>query len=124
MSDRKKILLIEDDDFIARAYKVGLEQEGFDIEVAVDGPSGLEAIKHNGHALILLDIILPKMDGFEVLEKLKQEQHSQKIPVIILSNLGQDSDIERGRALGAVDYLVKANSSMDDVVKKIREQLS
>lgn len=124
MSDQKNILLIEDDDFIARAYKVGLEQAGFEVEVAVDGASGLEAIRRDGHALILLDIILPKMDGFDVLQKLKQEQPTQKIPVIILSNLGQDSDIERGRALGAVDYLVKANSSMDDVVKKIREQLS
>ena len=124
MNERKKILLIEDDDFIARAYKVGLEREGFEIEIASDGAQGFAAIKRDGHALILLDIILPKMDGFEVLQKLKEEPHSQTIPVIILSNLGQDSDVERGKALGAVDYLVKANTSMDEVVKKVREQLS
>ena len=123
MNVQQPILLIEDDDFIAKAYKIGLEKEGFVIDVVANGADGLRAVRENAHGLVLLDLILPTMDGFELLEQLQKDGIKTLPPIIILSNLGQDTDIERGKMLGAVDYLVKANTSMEHVARKIREYL-
>ncbi len=118
------ILLIEDDALISQAYKIGLENVGMQVDIAVDGNEGLKAMQEGTYDLILLDIILPKMDGFQLLEQVQNVLSKKKIPVIILSNLGQDTDIERGKSLGAVDFLVKANNSMDAVLEKVRSHLS
>lgn len=121
MNDTKpSILLIEDDKFIARAYKDGLEQAGFDIETAENGTVGMEAMHRRVPRLILLDLIMPEKDGFEVLAEMKMDSALAKIPVIILSNLGQSGDIQKARDLGAVDYLVKADSSMQEVIEKVK----
>ena len=115
MNESKKILLIEDDDFITKAYKAGLENAGFAVDIALDGKEGLEKAK-SPYDLILLDIIMPKVDGFEVLQRLEQGHP----PVVILSNLGQETDVEKGTSLGAVDYLIKANHSMYEVIEKVK----
>lgn len=120
---KPKILLIEDDKFLCRAYKDGLERAGFEVSFASDGKEGLEKIKSEKPDLILLDLILPVKGGFEILEELKMEGNPKDAPVIILSNLGQESDVERGKALGAVDYLIKSDWSMKKVIEKVKFHL-
>lgn len=122
MNDTVKpfILLVEDDKFISRAYKDGLEQSGFEVVTAADGVIAIASIKTRVPQLILLDLIMPEKDGFEVLAELKMNNELKHIPVIILSNLGQSSDIQKAKDLGAVDYLIKADSSMQEVIEKVK----
>ncbi len=121
--NKKKILLIEDDKYIFRAYKDGLEHAGFEVIGASDGSEGVSEAKDKKPDLILLDLILPIKNGFEVLEEIKMDDTTKNIPVIILSNLGQESDVAKGNALGAEDYLIKSNYSMKEVVEKVKFQL-
>ncbi len=114
-----KVLLAEDDKFISKAYTDGLKRGGFQVLVAIDGNQVLEILKSEIPDIILLDVIMPEKNGFEVLEEIKQQEKLKNIPVIVLSNLGQDTDIQKGLALGAVDYMVKANFSIAEVIKKI-----
>lgn len=118
-----KILLIEDDEFIGRAYKDGLTRAGFDVSWASDGQEGLEQIKALKPDLVLLDLVMPVKNGFEVLEELKA-QPNLKVPVIILSNLGQDSDVKKAKVLGAQDYLIKTNVSMKEIIDKVEKYLT
>ncbi len=118
-----KILLAEDDNFISLAYQDGLKRAGFEVVVAYDGVDALDKLKSQKPDLILLDIIMPQKNGFEVLEEIKNDSELKNIPVIILSNLGQDTDIQKGRELGAVDYLIKSNFSMNEVIEKIKKYL-
>jgi CheY-like chemotaxis protein len=120
---KKNILIVEDDSFIAVAYKEGLEREGYAVEIAEDGESALLMMKKTAPDLVLLDLIMPVMDGFEVLRLMKEDELLQTIPVVILSNLGQETDIEKGKSLGAEDYLVKADHTLDDVLCVIKKQL-
>jgi len=119
-----KILIVEDDEFLKRIYTLKLKKAGFEIVLASDGEEAVEKIKEEKPDLILLDLILPKKNGFEVLEEIKVIPELVDIPVIILSNLGQESDIKKGIELGAVDYLVKTEISIDTVVSKIKEYLA
>lgn len=119
----KKILLAEDDTFISRAYGDGFTRAGFDVVLAHDGVEALSKIRSEKPDIILLDIIMPDKNGFEVLEEIKKDKGFSNIPVIVLSNLGQQSDIEQGKKLGAVDYLIKSNTSMKEVVEKVRSHL-
>ena len=119
-----KVLLIEDDLFLSKILSSKFKKEGFLIELALDGEEGLKKIKSFMPDIILLDLIMPKKNGFEVLEEIKLNDKIKNIPVIILSNLGQDSDISKGKELGAVDYLIKANFSLKEVVAKVREYLA
>lgn len=121
--NKKKILLIEDDKYIFRAYKDGLERAGFEVIGASDGAEGVAKAKDKKPDLILLDLILPIKNGFEVLEEIKMDDATKNIPVVILSNLGQESDVAKGNALGAEDYLIKSNYSMKEVVEKVKFQL-
>jgi len=121
---KKKILLIEDDLFLSKIFSNRLIAEGFEAIVALDGVEGLEKIKNSSFDLILLDLILPKKSGFEVLEEMRMNDELKKIPVVILTNLEQDVDIEKGKALGAVDYLIKANFSIKEVIDKVRFHLA
>lgn len=120
---QKTIIVAEDDKFIAHAYKNGLAEEGFDTHLAADGQQALKLIKKYKPQLILLDLVMPVMNGFDTLKALKQDKKTKGIPVIILSNLGQESDIETCRQLGIADYLVKSNVSMKEVIKKIKKHL-
>src|SRR3989339_2036038 len=118
-----KIILAEDDKFISRAYKDGLERAGFIVIPVMDGVTALEKIKQEKPDMVLLDLIMPVKNGFEVLKDIKADDAIKNIPIIILSNLGQDSDIEKGRELGAADYLIKSNFSMNEVIEKIKGHL-
>jgi len=119
----KKILFIEDEPHLQKAVGEVLKQEGFKILSAFDGEEGLKSAKKEKPNLILLDLILPKKDGFEVLSELKADKKLQDIPVIILTNLEGTGDIEKALGLGATTYLVKANYELEDIIKKIRDFL-
>jgi len=119
----KKILIVEDDKFLRELIAQKLIKEGYDIAEAVDGEKGIKSIKEEKPDLVLLDLILPGIDGFEVLAKIKEDPVLSQIPVIILSNLGQKDDIERGLKIGAVDYLIKAHFTPGEIIEKIKAVL-
>ncbi len=119
----KKILLVEDDQFLGSLMKNRFIKEGFDIDWVVSGDEAIAKLKEAPHDLILMDIILPGASGFEVMEKIIAEPQAGSTPIIIISNLGQQSDIARGRELGAAAYLVKADTPIDVLVQKVREFL-
>ena len=118
----KKILIIEDDRFLRELISQKLIKEDFDVSVAVDGEEGIKKIKEEKPDLVLLDLILPGIDGFEVLSRAKKDldEKVNKIPIIILSNLGQKEDVKKGTELGAVGYLVKAHFTPGEIIEKIR----
>lgn len=119
-----KILVVEDETFLVKIYAVKLKKEGFDVTIATDGEEAVKQAAEVKPDLILLDLILPKMNGFEALEKMRANPVNKTTPVIVLSNLGQEEDIKRAEALGATDYLVKANFSIQDVIAKMKEVLA
>ncbi len=119
----KKILFVEDEPTLQKAVGEILTQEGFQVFSALDGEKGLELIKKEKPDLILLDLILPKKDGFEVLKEMKENEELKNIPVIVLTNLEGMGDVEKALSLGATTYLIKANYELDDVVNKIKETL-
>ena len=124
MSGKKvKVLIIEDEEMLVNMYISKFEKEGFETEKALNGKKGIDKTKKVKPNIILLDIIMPEMDGFMVLKELKADPATKKIPVIMLTNLGQDEDIEKGNKLGAKDYLVKANLTPAQVVNKVKETL-
>ncbi len=116
-----KVLVVEDDKFLREMISRKLDKEGYEVVQAVDGEMGERKIKEEKPDLVLLDLILPGIDGFDVLERTKKDPDVADIPVIILSNLGQKSEVERGINLGAVDFLIKAHFTPAEIVKKIRE---
>jgi len=114
---------MEDDGFMASIYAQKLEVEGFDVSLATNGEDGLRLAQKDTPDLILLDLVMPKLDGFQVLERLKKESATAKIPVLVFSNLGQKEDVERCLALGAAGYVIKAHSLPHETVTKIKEIL-
>lgn len=118
---KTKILVAEDDSFLQKVYMTKLTQEGFLVEVASDGEEALKQLRNSPPDLLLLDLIMPRVNGFDVLQEMKDDNQLKKIPVVVLSNLGQPEDIQKCRELGAKDYLVKANFSINAVVEKIRQ---
>jgi len=119
----KTILFIEDDKFLRELVVQKLIKEGYETSEAVDGEEGIKKIKEEKPDLVLLDLILPGIDGFEVLARMKDDPALAQIPVIILSNLGQKEDVERGLKLGAVDYLIKAHFTPGEIIDKIKAAL-
>ncbi len=119
-----KILIIEDDKFLRELISKKLSGENFEIIEAIDGEKGMEKIKSEKPDVVLLDLILPGMDGFEVLSKIKNDDGMPSCPIIILSNLGQREDVEKGLKLGAVDYLVKAHFTPNEIIEKVKNILS
>ena len=124
MAKKIKILLIEDDPFLLSMYATKFELEGFEIVSAEDGEKALKTASKEKPDIILLDVLLPKMDGFEVLKELKINAETKAAPVILLTNLSQRDDVEKGLALGAVDYLIKAHFMPTEVVEKIKKILA
>lgn len=114
-----KIFFIEDDDLTIKTVKFVLEREGYEVLIARDGQEAIEMLDYPAD-LILLDLVLPQKNGFEVLKVIRQEK-KLGTPVIVLSNLGKDKDVERALNLGANDYLIKNESSMETIVRKIRD---
>ncbi len=123
MSEKKFILLVEDDEFLAELYATKLQLEGFGVGLAADGEKGLKMIKEKHPDLVLLDIVLPKMDGFELLQLLRKDDSTKEISVIILTNLGQKEEVEKGLKLGANDYIIKAHFTPTEVVAKAKKLL-
>lgn len=124
MAEKKHtILIVEDDVFLMNLLTLKLQKENFEVAQAVDGVEATDKLKQLRPSLILLDLILPKKNGFEVLQEIGQDPQLESIPIIIISNLGQESDIERGKGLGAVEYYVKARLSIDELIVKIKEFL-
>ncbi|MBI5765618.1 response regulator [Candidatus Falkowbacteria bacterium] len=115
------ILIVEDDVFLADLYRTKFSLEGFGVYVAYDGEKGLELARKNMPEVILLDLVLPKIGGFTVLEKLKEDKKLAVIPVILLTNLSQKVDVDRGLMMGAADYLIKAHFMPSEVVAKIKK---
>lgn len=118
-----KILLIEDDKFLRELIIQKLGKEGFDVVEAAEGEEGVVKMGKEKPDLVLLDLILPGIDGFEVLRRVKADATTASVPVIILSNLGQRDDVEKGIELGAVDYLIKAHFTPGEIVEKIKATL-
>mgnify|MGYP000274069851 CR=1 FL=1 len=119
----KKILFIEDESALQKTLSDYLKKEGYEVISALDGESGLRLAQTQKPDLILLDLILPKMDGFEVLRKLMENPETKEIPVIILTNLERMEDISRALELGAKTYLVKANYTLKEVTEKVKQTL-
>jgi len=119
----KTILVIEDDKFLRELISRKLTGEGFDVLEAVDGEEGIKKIKEGKPDLVLLDLILPSIDGFEILTRVRDDPEVSSIPVIILSNLGQREEVEKGLKLGAVDYLIKAHFTPGEIIEKIKNVL-
>lgn len=116
-----KILLIEDDPMLSSMYKTKLESDGFTIVVADNGVDGIKAAKNEKPDLIMLDVIMPQLDGFSVLEALKKDKAVKDIPVVMLTNLGTDEDKEKGKRLGAIDYFVKASLTPTEFSDKVKK---
>lgn len=119
----KKILFIEDESALQKTCSEVLKQEGYQVISALDGKIGLELAKTQGPDLILLDLVLPKLHGLEVLEELSKNQLTKKIPVIVLTNSEGAEDIEKALELGATTYLVKENYSLSEIVEKVKKIL-
>jgi CheY-like chemotaxis protein len=120
---KQRILLVEDDVFIYKAYSVGLTRTGYDVVVAKDGEEAMEMLKKEKFQLVLLDLILARLDGFEVLKKIKEDEALKDIPVIVLSNLSQPQDIQRCKQLGAVDYFVKADMPLFRIIEETKKHI-
>lgn len=118
-----KILIIEDDKFLRDLLSRKLQEEKFEIVTAIDGEEGIKKTNEEKPDMVLLDLILPSINGFEVLKKVKENPKTSAIPVIILSNLGQREDVERALNGGAKDYLIKANFTLDEILEKIKKYL-
>jgi len=118
-----KILIVEDDPFLSEMYSTKLLQEKFEVELAGDGREALKKAAESHPDLILLDIVLPKMDGFETLGKIKKDPALKHIKVIALTNLGQKEEVEKGLSLGADDYIVKAHFTPSEVINKVKQIL-
>lgn len=116
----KKVLAIEDEDFLIRPLKFSLEREGVEFLSAKDGEKGLAMAKSEMPDLILLDLVLPKKSGFDVLEEIKKDPAIKNIPVLIVSNLAGSGEVERGLAGGAENYFVKANLPISSLLAKVR----
>jgi len=121
--EKNKILIVEDDKFLRELMVKKLVTEGYGVEEAAEGEEALKKVTGTKPHLILLDLILPGMDGFEILKRIKALPDSANIPVIILSNLGQKEEIEKGFSLGAEDYLIKAHFTPGEIIDKIRKVL-
>jgi len=119
----KKVLIVEDDEMICTMYKTKFEADGFTCSTSNTGGDALEIAKKEKPDIIMLDVILPQLDGFSVLKDLKEDEATKNIPVIMLTNLGTDEDKAKGEKLGAIDYLVKASLTPAEISAKITEYL-
>ena len=119
-----KILVVDDDPFILDMYVLKFKDTGFQIDTATDGKIGLEKIKSFKPDMVLLDVVMPKMDGFDVIKKLKEENEPRNFKILFLTNFGQKEDVDRGMQLGADGYIIKAHFTPSEVVAKVKEILN
>jgi DNA-binding response OmpR family regulator len=116
-----KVLVVEDDKFLMSAYRAKLERSGFEVHMASDGDEALTVLQTLVPDIILLDLVMPRKDGFATLAELRQREQLKAVPVIVASNLGQKEDIDKATGLGATDYIIKSDLSMDDLISKIEK---
>jgi CheY-like chemotaxis protein len=114
-----KVLLIDDDAFLASIYSQKFQREGYEVHVVTNGEDGLKAATAMKPDVIVLDLVMPRFDGFTVLERLKADANTKRIPVFVLTNLGQQQDIDRCMKLGAAGYIIKTQSLPDEIVQKV-----
>lgn len=124
MSKKPFILVAEDEKAHARVYQLKFEQEGIDVKVVEDGEQALEALRKEKPDLLLLDMMMPGKSGFEVLEEIRKDPALKDTKVVVLSNLGQTKDITQAQKLGVLDYMVKSDYSIHDIVTKVKKRLS
>lgn len=119
MTEKRTILVAEDDKFLVNIYRIKFSEKNFDVVVAMDGMQALDELKIKKPDVILLDLLMPKKDGFEVLTELKKNPEWKNIPVVVATNLGQSEDIKKALAMGADNYFVKSNVRIDEVVDTV-----
>jgi CheY-like chemotaxis protein len=119
----KTVLIVEDEPSMQRALKSKLEHGGYDVQAASDGEEAVTILKTVVPDLVLLDLIMPKIDGISVLRQMKEDDRLRPVPVVILTNLSSGDKVAEAMALGTFDFLVKANYSLDDVLKKVTERI-
>ncbi|PYM81399.1 MAG: response regulator [Candidatus Rokuibacteriota bacterium] len=120
----KRILLVEDDRFLRRLHEVGLRKQGFTVLTAIDGEDGLRLAQAERPDLVLLDLVMPKLQGFEVLRMLKAVPETAAIPIVVLSSLGGDADVQAALRAGAASYIVKTAVAMPELVAKVEAALA
>ena len=118
-----KIVIVEDDKFLRELITQKVQKEGYQVVEATNGEEGVAKTKAEKPDLVVLDLILPGIDGFEVLRQIKEDSETSGIPVVILSNLGQKDDVEKGLAAGAEDYLIKAHFKPSEIIEKVKKVL-
>ena len=119
----KKILIVEDEEIMYSLLQKKLTREGYEVTVAKDGEEGLEKIRESKPDLILLDIIMPRKGGFEVMEEMKKDENAKNIPVIVISNSGQPVELDKAKELGAKDWLIKTEFDPQEVIQKVKKQI-
>jgi DNA-binding response OmpR family regulator len=119
----KNILIIEDDPFLTDIYETKFKGLGFSVDIARDGEEGLEKLKEKDFDVLILDIVLPHINGWEVLRQIEEDGKFKKLKIIILSNLGQEEEIKKGLKLGAIKYLIKAHYTPQEVVDEVKKLL-
>lgn len=123
MANKKRVLIVEDDPVISSMYKTKFEIDGYEVIVAGNGAEGLETAKKEAFDIILLDVILPQLDGFSVLTEIKKDPKIKDTPVLMLTNLGTQEDKDKGKELGALDYVVKSSFTPAQVSEKIKQYI-
>ena len=119
----KKILLIEDDPFLVDIYTTKLKESGLSIDVATDGQAGLRKLKEGKYDLLVLDIVLPQIDGWQVLREIEKDKNLKNLKIFVFSNLGQKEEVEKGLKLGVVKYFIKAHFTPNEIVEEIKKAL-
>lgn len=120
---KQKVFIVEDDEFLSKMYNTKFQMEGFETEIAVNGEEALQKLPNLNPTIILLDIMMPKLDGIEVLRRLKQDARFKDIPVLVLTNLSAGEKVEEATKLGAVGYLIKSSKTPNEVVQEVKEIL-
>lgn len=123
MNKKKSVLIVEDDQFISKAFKETFEAEGFVVKVAFNGEEALSILRKFMPDIILLDLVMPVKNGFEVLKDVKRQDRLSKIPIIVATNLGEEQYIVKAKEMGANDYILKSELSLSDLVKKVKLRL-
>ena len=118
---KKFVLVVEDDAYYSKIYKEKIAKEGFDVATAADGAEGLEIVKKRIPDLVILDILMPKMDGFDFLQKIRQNKKLKNLKVLVMTNLDQKADVSKAFELGAKHYFVKSDISIDELMNKVKE---
>lgn len=122
--EKKTVFIVEDDEFVSEVYKEKLSLEGFRVMLEGDGSRVVESLRKDRPDIVLLDLVVPGKDGFQILQEIREDERLRSLPVIVMSNLSQDQDIARAAALGASEYVVKANVSLDQMAATVRKHLS